>query len=237
MAAGESGGHSDGKGGLVWDLPVRLFHWGLVLAVIGAFVTHKMGVRYFAYHAACGYAVLVLVAFRILWGFVGTYYARFVNFVRGPGETLRYFRTVAGGKASDHVGHNPLGAAMVVLLLGALGVQAGLGLFSNDDIFNYGPFSGLVSPGLSQSLSSIHRKLFYAIALAIGVHVLAVLWHQFARKEDLVRPMITGRKPLGNVREGGISSSRLGFAVFLVLILTGILAFAIGLAPAASGDI
>ncbi len=221
---------------LVWDLPVRLFHWGLVLAVLGAFITHRLGVKYFDYHLVCGYAVIVLVVFRIAWGFVGTRHALFTDFVRGPRKTFGHLRAMLRGEDSSPPGHNPVGGAMVVALLGALAAQAGLGLFSNDEIFNAGPFAALISPRLSQDLSSMHRKLFYGIAIAITAHVAAVLWHQWGKREDLLRPMITGRKRLEEDHEGGISSSRLGFAIALILLVTGVLAFAIGHAPAVSGE-
>src|SRR5208283_4007655 len=82
---------------LVWDWPVRLFHWSLVAAFVGAFVTNRLGVAYFKYHVWCGYAVVTLVSFRILWGLFGTKHARFWHFVRGPHETLRYARDLWRG--------------------------------------------------------------------------------------------------------------------------------------------
>jgi cytochrome b len=108
----------------VWDLPVRLFHWALVAAVISAFVTNRLGVAYFNYHVWSGYAVIVLVSFRILWGFVGTRHAKFWQFVRGPAATLRYAFGLLRGSTTPYAGHNPLGAYMVVILLIALGAQA-----------------------------------------------------------------------------------------------------------------
>ena len=233
MAASDGKQSAASGSRLVWDLPVRLFHWGLVLAVLGAFVTQTLGVQYFAYHLVCGYAVIILVMFRILWGFFGTHHARFVNFVRGPRGVLAYLR----GENPAPVGHNPLGAGMVVLLLAVLGIQAGLGLFSDDEIFNAGPFASLISPHLSQTFSSVHRKLFYAIAIAIAVHVAAVLWHQWGRREDLLKPMITGRKRLSEAYSPGIASSNLGFAAVIVLVLAGILALAVSLSPALSNSI
>ena len=157
----------------VWDLPVRVFHWSLVLAVAGAWCTNQLGVAYFAYHVWCGYAVLVLVAFRLLWGFVGTRHARFAQFLRGPRATLRYAAQLVQGSAPHVAGHNPLGAWMIMGLLAALLAQALLGLFGNDEIFNFGPLYGYVSNARSVALTSLHRRLFYGILAAIVLHVAA----------------------------------------------------------------
>src|SRR5215203_2963268 len=116
----------------VWDLPVRIVHWLLVLGIAGSYATHKAGVGYFKYHLWFGYLVVVLVSFRIVWGFVGTRHARFWNFVRGPRETLAYLRRAPPAELHDYPGHNPLGAWMVVFLLAALLAQGISGLFSND---------------------------------------------------------------------------------------------------------
>jgi len=218
---------------LVWDLPVRIFHWVLVLAVIGAFVTNRLGVAYFDYHLLCGYTVIVAVVFRIVWGVVGTRHARFTDFVRGPREIWRYLRALAQRCEPVHAGHNPLGGLMVVALLGGLLLQAVLGLFSNDEIFNSGPFNALLSSDLSKLVSSLHRRLSYVIAVAIAMHVGAVLLHQWGKKEDLLRPMITGRKRLPEKGHGvGIPSSRLGLALVLAALLTGAFLLVLGQAPA-----
>lgn len=175
-----------------WDWPVRVFHWALVAAFAGAYLTHRLGVEYFKYHAWCGYAVIVLVVFRIGWGFVGTQHARFASFVRGPVTTLRYARDWFD-RSQHTAGHNPLGAWMVLLLLLALLTQGVFGLFGNDDILNVGPLFGYVSTEVSSMLTSWHRQLFYWIAAAVAVHVLAVVLHVVVKKHDLIRPMLTGR--------------------------------------------
>lgn len=223
---------------LVWDLPVRLFHWSLVAAVITAFVTHRLGVEYFKWHLWSGYAVIVLVMFRILWGIVGTRHARFSNFVRGPVATLRYLRELRQRQRKHHAGHNPLGALMVLVLLVALLTQAVLGLFGNDEIFNVGPLYAYISNELSLKLTSLHRQLFYWIAGAIGLHVLAVLIHHVWLRDPLLRAMFTGRKPARSLSEfDGIHSSRLGLAAVLVIAVIGALAWIIVSAPTAVADI
>jgi cytochrome b len=217
----------------VWDLPVRLFHWALVAAVAGAFVTNRLGVAYFKYHVWCGYAVIVLVGFRVIWGFIGTRHARFFNFVRGPIETLRYFFAVWRGRERAYPGHNPLGALMVVALLLGLGAQAVLGLFANDQIVDVGPLYGYVSDSTSLRLTSLHRHLFYWIAGAIGFHVLAVLIHCLIKREKLVRAMVTGHKPAHSVGvTDAVGGSRSWLAAIVVALLIAALSWVVVTAPA-----
>lgn len=219
------------KNALVWDLPVRIFHWSLVVAFIGAFVTNKLGVAYFKYHVWCGYAVLVLVAFRIVWGLVGTRHARFWNFLRGPAVIWRYLR----GRERHFAGHNPLGALMVVTLLLALLAQAITGLFGNDEIFNVGPLYGYISNELSLRLTSLHRQLFYWIAGAIGLHVMAVIIHRFFKKEKLVEAMFTGRKHV-IAHDEAIETSRTVLAALIVIAFSVLLTWLVMSAPVALSD-
>jgi cytochrome b len=221
----------------VWDLPVRVFHWTLVLAVAGAWLTHKLGVSYFIYHVWCGYTVLVLVVFRVVWGFVGTRHARFRNFLRHPLVTVRYGWDLLIGRAGHFVGHNPLGAWMVILLLLALLTQSVVGLFGDDEIFNLGPLNGYVSHARGIELTSLHRKLFYWIVGAIGLHVVAVVLHRLVRGEDLVRAMFTGRKPATAVPAGeAIQSSRIGVALLIIAVLAVALAWVVRHAPVPQGS-
>ena len=218
----------------VWDLPVRVFHWTLVSAFIAAFVTNKLGVSYFKYHVWAGYIVLVLVAFRLVWGLVGTRHARFWNFLRGPKEVLLYARSLLAAKGPHYAGHNPLGALMVLALLAGLGAQAALGLFANDEIFNVGPLYGYVSKDFSLELTSLHRKLFYGLAAFVALHILAVVAHKIFKNENLVRAMITGRKPREFVPAGeAIGSSRLWLAIPIGMVLASALAWIVIHAPAA----
>jgi cytochrome b len=216
----------------VWDLPVRLVHWLLVLGIAGSYATHKLGVEYFRYHLWCGYLVMVLVPFRILWGFVGTRHARFTSFVRGPRATLAYLRG-AGRPATP--GHNPLGAWMVVFLLAALLAQGVTGLFANDEIFNTGPLYGYVSDGTSLTLTSWHRCLFEWIEVAVALHLLAVLGHRLLAGHDLIGPMFSGRKPASLVAEHeAISSSRLWLALALLVSIVGLMGYFVVRAPVAA---
>jgi cytochrome b len=217
---------------LIWDLPVRVFHWLLVLAVLGSYITHRLGLSWFKYHLWCGYTVLVLVTARILWGFVGTRHARFGAFLRGPGAMWRYLISWKSGTLHA-VGHNPLGAWMVVVLLLLLLGQALTGLFANDQIANTGPLFGYVSGHTSDQLSSWHHWIFNVLLGAIGLHVLAVLIYRLVRREDLVTPMITGRKRDVPATEA-ITGSRSWLFVVIVLVLALALALIIAQAPEAS---
>jgi cytochrome b len=176
---------------LVWDLPVRVAHWLLVLAVATSVATHYAGVEWFSWHRRSGYAVLVLVAFRVAWGFLGTRHARFASFLHGPRTIRDYLR----GRTSGAVGHNPLGGLFVVAMLAVLLLQACTGLFANDEIMNAGPFYGWIDHASSNRLTSLHRfnsKLLFAL---IGLHLVAITWYVAVRGQPLLRAMITGRKP------------------------------------------
>lgn len=211
---------------------MRVFHWLLVLAVLGSYITHRLGLSWFRYHLWCGYAVLVLVTARILWGFVGTRHARFGVFLRGPAAMWRYLTAWKSG-TSHAVGHNPLGAWMVVLLLLLLLAQAITGLYANDQITNTGPLFGYVSGHTSDQLSSWHHWIFNVLLGAIALHVLAVLVYRLVRREDLITPMFTGRKR--NVPEAeGIKRSRFWLFALILLIAAMSLAWIVSHAPEAS---
>lgn len=228
-AAGETSDRGAGRG-LVWDLPLRLCHWTLALAVSGAFVTHWVGDAAFAVHVWCGYIVLVLVVFRLIWGFVGPTHARFSDFVRGPGAVLASLPTLTRRGHVPVVGHTRLGGWMILVLLALVGTQATLGLFANDEILEVGPLMGYVSEALSHRLSGWHGRLANVILAAVALHVLAALYYRIALGEDLVGPLVSGYKaqvPPAAV----ISSHRLWLALLLVAGAAGILWWIIRSAP------
>lgn len=216
---------------LVWDLPLRVTHWALALAVTGCFATHYAGIEWFAWHRRCGYAVLVLAVFRVLWGVVGTRHARFANFVRGPRAVLQYLR----GGAARPVGHNPLGALSVLALLALLLLQAGTGLFANDEIMSTGPFYGWIAPELSNRITSLHRNSSDVLLVLVALHVGAIAWYVRVRREPLVVPMLTGHKPAADVPAGeAIDRSRTLLAMAIVAVLATALALAVRIAPEAT---
>ena len=229
-----SAGRTDAAEGtrLVWDLPVRVAHWALVVGVAGAWATHYAGAAWFSWHRRCGYLVLVLAVFRILWGFIGTRHARFSSFVRGPRRIREYLRA-KGTMVS--VGHNPLGALSVVVLLALLAAQGLTGLFANDEIASTGPLFGWISQVQSNRVTALHHANAIGLAILIGLHLLAVLWYGFAWRRPLVTAMVTGRRPAGHVPPGEeIRSSRNLLAAAIIVVLATVLALAVRAAPDAS---
>lgn len=178
----------------VWDLPVRLFHWTLVLLIAFSWLSAEMD--WMTWHLYSGYAVLALALFRVIWGFVGSTHARFGDFLYGPGAVIAYIRTLPSRTAAKFAGHNPLGGISVVLILLCVLVQTGTGLFSNDDILTEGPLYKHISKELSDWLTTIHKYNFNVLLALIGVHVSAVLYYLVYKSENLVKPMFTGRKHL-----------------------------------------
>jgi cytochrome b len=222
----------------VWDLPVRITHWLLVLAMAGAFVTNKLGISYFRYHVWCGYTVIVLVVFRLFWGITGSYHARFMNFIRGPSTIVNYLRDELSGQHPRYAGHNPLGALMVIVLLLALLLQAISGLFGNDEILNFGPLYTYVNPEFSVAITSFHRKLFYWLLAAVVIHVLAVIAHWRFKRENLIGAMFTGRKRdvIVPVNQDA-SHARLWIAALIIASVSLLLWWVINHAPLATEDI
>lgn len=178
----------------VWDLPVRLFHWALVAAFAGSWYTGTNGPT--DWHERFGLAILALLAFRLIWGFVGGETARFRHFVRGPNAALDYLYDTLSGRHPLHLGHNPLGGWSVLALLLALALQAGMGLFGNDEILYEGPLSHLVSEATSIRITGWHKLFFNVVITLAAVHVTAVLAYALLLKTDLVRPMVTGWKTI-----------------------------------------
>jgi cytochrome b len=178
----------------VWDLPTRVFHWSLVLLVVVSFVTGKLGGTLMPYHEFSGVTILVLVLFRFLWGFWGGTQSRFAAFVKGPRTVAAYARTLLGKGHAPHLGHNPLGAWSILALLTVLSIQAATGLFANDDIFTEGPLYHLVSKSTSDWLTHIHRINQNILLGLVLLHIGAIVFYGVVKHENLVGPMITGRK-------------------------------------------
>lgn len=181
---------------LVWDLPVRVFHWLLVLLIVSQIVTVSMGGNAMEYHVLGGYAILTLVVFRIIWGLLGTPTARFVNFLRGPGAVLRYARSLAGTQPERVAGHNPLGGWSVVAMLLSLLVQAISGLFADDEIMTTGPLWKYVSEDTASLFNVIHETNAVVLLTLICIHLAAILFYLLRKKENLITPMFTGSKHL-----------------------------------------
>jgi cytochrome b len=197
----------------VWDLPLRLFHWALVMLVAVLVITGKTGGAAMQWHFLAGYGVLALVLFRVVWGFIGSATSRFSYFVHGCAAIRSYLK----GQWQRN-GHNPLGAWSVLAMLGMLLFQASIGLFSNDDIASEGPLAKLISKDVSDSLSWLHKainvNLLYAL---VGLHVAAILYYSIFKRKNLVMPMITGMqtaKESGDAVVDSWSLRLLALAVF-----------------------
>lgn len=196
---------------LLWDLPTRLAHWLLVALVAAAIVSVKIGGNAMEWHGRIGLAIFGVVVFRIVWGVVGSTYARFTQFLPSPGAIRAYLRGHWRG-----VGHNPLGALSTVALLSLMASQALAGAFANDDIAFYGPLYQAVSSELSGWITGLHRQAEWIVYGLVGLHVGAVMWHTHVKKDNLIRPMITGVKA---VDDPAIPPARGGGPLALVVAL------------------
>lgn len=171
----------------LWDLPTRLFHWLLVLSIVAAIVTGKVGGNAIVWHGRIGLFIVGLLVFRLTWGLIGSTYARFANFIPSPASVIAYLRGEWRG-----LGHNPLGALSVFGLLTLTAVQVGTGLFADDDIAFRGPLAVLVDKDFSDTLTRLHRLAVNALIALIVFHLLAILFYAHVKKHNLLRPMING---------------------------------------------
>lgn len=224
---------SSGAGRKVWDLPVRLFHVLLIVLVGLLWWTGSVGgldvnvsvggktlfLSNMDLHACLGQGVLGLVIFRVLWGIAGSSTARFSSFVRGPRAVWGEFSALLRGETPHGVGHNPLGALMIIALLLALATQATLGLFTADDIFFEAPLYHLVDDDLASRFLSWHRALFNVILGLVGLHVVAVLYY-LVRGRNLIGPMLTGR---ARVSGSEVRMAPLWLALVMALIAAAVI--------------
>ncbi len=218
---------------LVWDLPLRLFHWLLVMSLTASWATAEAGLDWRPLHMRLGYFTIGLVVFRILWGFLGPRHARFANFLAGPASVLRYSRAmISGVPPAQSAGHNPLGAWMVVLMLAMLGVQTATGLFTSDDIVYAGPYNGTVSDAMAKTLGHVHHLNFDFILAAVTLHVLAIALYTFAKKQRLVQAMVTGYKSADIVpAHEAIDGSEFIKACIVASISAGLVYWLVSAAP------
>jgi cytochrome b len=182
----------------IWDLPTRLFHWLLVICITGAVVCVNIGGHWMQWHAYFGYAVLSLVLFRVVWGFVGAVHSRFIAFIPSPQRLIAFLT----GKEGGGLGHSPLGSLSVIALLLVLGIQAGTGLFTDDDILFQGPLAKYVSNATVSLLGSIHAFNSNILFGLIGLHLSAIAYYQWVKRESIVMPMIQGDKVIDLELEG-----------------------------------
>jgi cytochrome b len=178
----------------VWDVPVRLFHWAIVVLVFVSWLTaHE---NWMEWHLRSGYSMFALVLFRLAWGFVGSDTARFSRFVRSPAAVLRHLREFHQRAPDTEIGHNAAGGWMVLVLLALLALQVGTGLCANDQVLTEGPFAEAVGEDASDLLTHIHVVNFKLIEILVALHVCAVLAYAVVKRHNLVGAMITGSKRL-----------------------------------------
>jgi cytochrome b len=196
----DDAGKAEGRPVAVWDLPTRIFHWSLAALVCAAWITGKLG--QLDLHMKIGETILALVLFRIAWGLVGSRYSRFGRFLVGPRTAIDHARELwaetrrgaAGVQSSARVGHTALGGWMVVAMLLALSVQTGSGLFATDEIVTDGPLNHLVGSATAHWLNRIHWIGSWLVPTLVLIHVAAALFYLLRVRENLILPLITGRK-------------------------------------------
>ncbi len=178
----------------VWDLPVRVSHWTIVVLVFAMWLTSELGGEWLERHMVIGYVLLGVVLFRLIWGIIGTRYARFTGFAWHPRGLLDHLRHFFSRTPSGYIGHNPMGTLSVVALLGLLLFQLGTGLFVDDDIYLRGPLATWVDRDMRVELTALHKEGFHVLLALIVLHVAAILYYRVVKRESLVLPMITGKK-------------------------------------------
>lgn len=206
----------------VWDAPTRLFHWALAACFVGLLVTSQLGGAAMVWHFRFGYGVLTLLLFRLAWGLLGGHWSRFATFVTGPAAIWRYLR--GQGTPHDNVGHNPLGALSVVAMLAFLFLQAITGLMSDDEIANAGPLTPFVSSAWVSNSTYYHKAIGKWILLGmVALHLSTIAYYFFARRKNLVKPMITGDKSLSFAAPSARDSrSERRLAALIFLVCTGL---------------
>ena len=195
---------------LIWDLPIRIIHWLLTVLIFGSWYTVSVAGNMEA-HMLIGQVILCLLVFRVVWGFVGTRYAKFSSFVFGPRTIIAYARTILSRSGGGYAGHNPLGFLAVFAMLLLIGIQVTTGLFATDGDFYEGPLNHLVSGSTGRDITDIHYLNFDVLAIMIGIHIVAIFFYLLYKRENLIWPMFTGAKT-GDALEA-IGGSKLGLAI------------------------
>lgn len=198
----------------VWDVPVRLFHWTLVILLVVSYFSGRAAGDWMKLHFWSGYAILTLLLFRIAWGFVGSTTARFSHFVKGPAAWLAYLKNFATGRPTYDVGHNPVGGIMVLLLIFAVLAQATAGLFAADTDLGTvnGPLANTIPDKWVDRLTDFHKFWINVLICLAALHILAAITYLVLKRQNLIGAMFTGRKPLDDVAEAGKPVPTLAFA-------------------------
>ena len=205
---------------LIWDLPLRLFHWLLVLALLGSWYTSEQEGDMVEQHMLLGYLILGLVIFRIIWGFVGTKHSLFKHFIPSPSAVSEYAKQVTKPNAPKYPGHNPLGSLMVIIMIVSILAQAISGLFINDDIFSSGPYYEVFGSDFSKLMKTIHIYGFDVMLALIALHLSAIIFYWWKKKINLILPMVTGKKLAKDINEQDqIKHSKLLIGLFVAIVV------------------
>lgn len=204
----------------IWDLPTRLFHWALFVCVVGLIITGNVGGNWMVWHFRLGYCVMTLLLFRLVWGLIGGKWSRFASFIYSPSSVIAYLK--GQGKPEHSAGHNPLGAGSVFALLGFLALQVGTGLISDDEITNAGPLTRFVSNARVSLATWWHKDIGkWVIAALVVLHIAAILFYLYKKKENLIRPMINGDKEMAQAVEASKDTAGSRVAALVVLAICG----------------
>ena len=207
----------------VWDLPTRVFHWLLASLVVFSVVTAKIGGNAMEWHLRSGYAVLTLLAFRLVWGFAGGRWSRFRAFLYAPSTSLRYLRGESLPHEHHHVGHNPLGAGSVFALLGILALQVATGLVADDEIATTGPLNKYVSAATSSLATGWHKGWGQWLILGlVTLHLCAIAFYWLRRRQNLVGPMWHGDKRLAADVPAAVDNGRSRALALAVVVVCAI---------------
>jgi cytochrome b len=206
----------------VWDLPLRIFHWALAVAVASAVACAEIPGIPVEWHARSGYMVLALLVFRLAWGLVGGHWSRFARLRPTPARLRAYFK--GKGSADDQVGHSPLGALATIALLTILALQVGSGLLADDEIAFVGPLNHLVSTAVGEAATEWHKELGKLLVFAlVGLHVVAVVYYLRVRKHNLLGPMVHGDKLLAHPARGSRDDGLVRlWGLFLAVLAAGV---------------
>ncbi|MCF2950479.1 cytochrome b/b6 domain-containing protein [Paraglaciecola aquimarina] len=214
---------------LVWDLPVRLFHWILAVCLVIQWFTAEVFEDAMDFHFYLGYFILGLIIFRLIWGFIGTKYARFSSFIAGPKAMIHYIKCLIKKQDTSTIGHNPVGGLMLPLVLILVGIQATTGLFSTNEIVHSGPYYQTVSDSVQSVLQWLHHKTFSFLWIFIAIHIAVILWYKFALKHNLVSPMFHGKKVV--TEQQSIAHSQILKAIVLAIIVAVFVFWLVEIAP------
>lgn len=205
----------------IWDLPTRFFHWTLVLGMGFLWLSAELGGLWMDWHQKAGVFMLALIIFRIIWGFIGSDTNRFALFIKSPSSSIHHLKSLKESGMAYYPGHNPLGAWMVVFLLGGVLLQALSGLFASDDILVEGPLYGLVAESTAKAMTSFHHLWFNILLAAAVMHIFTVGFYKIRKRTNLIKAMLSGsadwpmdQQPIPN--NLNFKSSWLALSIFIV---------------------